>query len=197
MAVVDQKERYRRHAALCYDIAAGMTGERATSMLLLGDTYAALAVHPDRLPPDAPAPGRGSVKPRCKVCRGEMQLAHLLSRTNLPSIRAFWCDQCGETLTWRGDSREPASQVSVRASRWITRYIAVSFRRGGRDFSPGPAVECPDAELAIRRAELMTRQHEIAGAVAFSRRWNSRSGEFDVALILEIFGDIPEGFNIA
>jgi hypothetical protein len=50
MAVVDQKERYRRQAALCYDIAATMTGERATSMLLLGDTYAALAVDPNRLP---------------------------------------------------------------------------------------------------------------------------------------------------
>jgi len=45
-------------------------------------------------------------------------------------------------------------------------------------------VECANAELAIRRAELMTSEHDITGAVAFSRRWNSSSGEFDVALIL-------------
>ena len=43
MAIVDQKERYRRQAALCYEIAATMDGERAISMIRLGDTYAALA----------------------------------------------------------------------------------------------------------------------------------------------------------
>jgi hypothetical protein len=51
--------------------------------------------------------------------------------------------------------------------------------------------------LAIRRAELMNREKDIAGAVAFTRRSNASSGEFDVAVILAIFGDIPEGFDIA
>src|SRR5262249_2876675 len=46
MAVVDQKERYRRKAALCYDIAGKMTPTKAASMVRLGDTYAALAVDP-------------------------------------------------------------------------------------------------------------------------------------------------------
>ena len=196
MAVVDQKERYRRQAALCYDIAATMTGERATSMLLLGDTYAALAADPEGLPPNVSGPSIRYEQPHCKICGAKMRLAHSLSRTSLPGIQAFCCETCGETLIWKGPAREQTVGPAAD-SRWITRYIAVSFRRGGKDFAPGPAVECPDAELAIRRAELMTRERDIAGAVAFSRRWNPRSGEFDTALILEIFGDIPEGFNIA
>jgi hypothetical protein len=158
MAVVDQKERYRRQAALCYDIAATMTGERATSMLLLGDTYSALAVNPDGLPPTVFVPRRGEC----------------------PSRAA-------------GQQVVPASGES----RWITHYIALSFRRAGIYFAPGPPVECPDAALAIQRAELMIREKDIAGAVAFSRRGNANSGEFDVAVILAIFGDIPEGFDIA
>jgi hypothetical protein len=46
--MMDQKERYRRHATLCYEIAAAMTRERAASMTRLGDTYAALAVDTDQ-----------------------------------------------------------------------------------------------------------------------------------------------------
>ena len=71
------------------------------------------------------------------------------------------------------------------------------IRARGKDFAPGPVVECPDAPLAIQRAELMTHEEDIAGAVAFSRRGNPSSVEFDAAVILAIFGDIPEGFNIA
>jgi hypothetical protein len=36
MAVVDQNERYRRQAALCYEIAAKMTPKKAASMVRLG-----------------------------------------------------------------------------------------------------------------------------------------------------------------
>jgi hypothetical protein len=43
MATVDQKERYRQRAALCYDIAATLAGDTATSMKRLGDSYAELA----------------------------------------------------------------------------------------------------------------------------------------------------------
>jgi hypothetical protein len=41
MAVVDQKERYRRQAALCYEIAT-KAPKKAASMVRLGDTYSAL-----------------------------------------------------------------------------------------------------------------------------------------------------------
>jgi hypothetical protein len=66
MAVVDQKKRYRRQAALCYDVAATMTGERAISMIRLGDTYAALAVDPHRTLPNVSAS-------RKKICRSDLQ----------------------------------------------------------------------------------------------------------------------------
>jgi hypothetical protein len=43
MATIDQKERYRQRAALCYNIAATLAGDTATSMKRLGDSYAGLA----------------------------------------------------------------------------------------------------------------------------------------------------------
>jgi hypothetical protein len=42
-------------------------------------------------------------------------------------------------------------------------------------------VTAPDAGLAIQRAELMMREGEIAGAIAFSRRGNLESGEAEDA----------------
>jgi hypothetical protein len=73
----------------------------------------------------------------------------------------------------------------------------VSFRRAWNDFIPGPAIECPDAILAIQRARLMTWEKHIAEAVASSRRGDPVSGEVETAVILESFGNIPEGFDIA
>jgi hypothetical protein len=154
MPAVDQKERYRHQAALCYDIAARMAPAQATSIIRLGDSYAALA--------------------------------------------------CGERLVWKSASLSsrlaqalPTSPSSREGDRRITQYIAVSFRRAWNDFIPGPAIECPDATLAIQRAELMTREEHIAGAVAFSRRGDPVSVEVETAVILESFGNIPEDFDIA
>ena len=49
MATIDQKERGRQRAALCYDIAATLVGDTATSMKRLGDSYAGLAEPPSKL----------------------------------------------------------------------------------------------------------------------------------------------------
>jgi hypothetical protein len=153
MPALDQKERYRRQAGLCYEIAARMATAQATSIIRLGDSYAALA--------------------------------------------------CGERLAWKRASLSSRlaqalpTSPSSREDRQITQYIAVSFRRAWNDFIPGPAIECPDATLAIQRAELMTREEHIAGAVAFSRRGDPVSGEVETAVILESFGNIPEDFDIA
>jgi hypothetical protein len=127
-----------------------------------------------------------------------------LPRTEImPAMQAFRCDACKETLIWKGEvsSTRPAKQSQGAAfppkGRWITRYVVVSFRRVGGDLLPGPAVECPDADLAIQRAELMTRDKEIAGSVAFSRRGNPDTEEYDTAVILKTFGDIPPDFDMA
>jgi hypothetical protein len=136
--------------------------------------------------------------------RAKVQLTHSLARTDImPAMQAFRCDACKETLIWKGEvpSPQPTKQSLGMAfplrDRWITRYVVVSFRRVGGDLLPGPAVECPDAGLAIQRAELMTRDNEIAGSVAFSRRGNPDTEEYDTAVILNTFGDIPTDFDMA
>ena len=200
MAAIDQKARYRRQSALCYDIAATMASGRAASVLHLGDAYAALALNPDGLPRNVTAEPERQIQVLCRRCSARMQLAHSQFRTNLPDILAFWCEWCGYALIWQGETGRPEGQSSVGPtveSAWITRYIAVSFRRGKVDFTPGRIVELPDAELAIRRAELMIRERDVTGSVAFSRRWNPGSGEFDAGLLLEIFGEISQSLDIA
>jgi hypothetical protein len=60
----------------------------------------------------------------------------------------------------------------------------------------------PNGAAAIRRAQVMAFNDVNAGAVAFSRSGdlNSRSGdlnlgEFDDAVILKTFGQVPEDFK--
>ena len=174
-------------------------------MIRLGDTYAALAIDPDRLPPNIFVPAEKYAKPHCKKCGSRMQLIYSFPRTRtLPSMQAFRCDPCGETLIWKSarPPLEPAEKPSASAvpredERWITRYVAVSFLQVGVNFAPGPAIECPDDSLAVQRAELMMREERIIGAVAFSRRCDPTSGEAEDAVILQIFGAIPEDFDIA
>jgi hypothetical protein len=51
--------------------------------------------------------------------------------------------------------------------------------------------------LAVRRAQLMMREKETVGAVAFSRRSNTQTEEVEAAKILTVLGTIPDGFDIA
>ena len=205
MAVVDQKERYRRQAALCYEIAAKMTPKKAASMVRLGDTYSALAVDRNRRAPNVFVPTKRLEQPHCKVCGRKMRLACALPRTRTsPSMQAFRCDRCDETLIWRGadpdhraTSREAKPTARLGGDQWVSRYIAVSFHRVANRFSPGDAIECPDASLAVRRAQLMMRDNDTVGAVAFSRRSNSETGIVEPAQILTVLGKIPRGFDIA
>jgi len=178
-----------------------MTGERASSMIQLGDAYAALATYPDRLLPNFFVPA--TTLSQCKNCGEKMRLVHALPRTDtLPAMQAFRCGACGETLIWKGDLPSSRRDLQGRAeaseeAQWITRYVAVSFQRAGENLAPGPAVECPDASTAILRAQLMIKENEIVGSIAFSRRGNPGTGEFEAAAILGTFGDLPEGFDIA
>jgi hypothetical protein len=92
---------------------------------------------------------------------------------------------------------QPQLVALPQQGHWIARYVAVSFRRAGKEFAPGPVVICRDAGLAQQCAELMMRNDEIAGAVAFSRCRNLDFRQFGAAVILKTLGDIPEGFDIA
>ncbi len=78
----------------------------------------------------------------------------------------------------------------------VTYYVALPFVRlenGG--LAPGRGVDCPHSAAAIRRADALSRSEMNAGAVAFSRSGSPELGEFDNAVILKSFGDVPEDFD--
>jgi hypothetical protein len=75
-------------------------------------------------------------------------------------------------------------------------YTALPFVRlenGG--LAPGEAVECPHSTAVIRRADTMVRNEANAGAVALARVESPRLGEFEEAVILKVFGDVPDDFD--
>jgi hypothetical protein len=61
--------------------------------------------------------------------------------------------------------------------------------------APGQAVECPSGAAAIRRAQALASDKANAGAVAFLRSGDPNLGEFDDAVILKAFGEVPEDFG--
>ena len=74
-------------------------------------------------------------------------------------------------------------------------YVALPFVRVDGGLAPGDAVECPHAGAAIRCAEALAAKEPNAGAVAFSRQGNADLGEFEDAVILKAFGDVPDDFR--
>jgi hypothetical protein len=162
-------------------------------MLRLGDAYAALAVTPNLSRHEVFA-AQKLADPVCDKCGKRMRLVRLaLEPDEAPSAQGFRCSTCGQTRQLEIPSlRDRPASSSVEQH-----HVAVSFRRYKRAFAPGPAVECPDAEMAIQRAELMLRQRDIVGAVAFSRGIDPVTGEFRQAVILRTFGEVPKGFDIA
>ncbi len=75
-------------------------------------------------------------------------------------------------------------------------YAALPFVRlenGG--LAPGEAVECPHSSAVIRRADAMVRNGANAGAVALARIDSPGLGDFEDAMILRTFGDVPEEFG--
>jgi hypothetical protein len=74
-------------------------------------------------------------------------------------------------------------------------YVALPFVRVDGGLAPGEAVECPYEAAAIRHAQAMACYEAIAGAVAFSRRGSFDPGEFEDALILKTFGEVPDDFH--
>jgi hypothetical protein len=102
MAAIDQKERYRQRAALCYDIAATLAGDPATSMKRLGDSYAGLAEPSPKSQTRLFVPMKRHERPRCVGCGKDMKLVYSLPRTDtLQSMQAFGCDRCNETMIWK------------------------------------------------------------------------------------------------
>jgi hypothetical protein len=75
-------------------------------------------------------------------------------------------------------------------------YTALPFVRlenGG--LVPGEAVECPHSSAVMQRADAMVRNGANAGAVALARVDSPGLSDFDDAMILRTFGDVPEEFG--
>jgi hypothetical protein len=83
------------------------------------------------------------------------------------------------------------SQKSPFDPSRVIYYVAIQFvrRPDGLLVAQRP-VECADADAAIACAKAMTRKE--AGAVAFSRTGDPDRGEFDPAVVLARFGDVPD-----
>ncbi len=72
----------------------------------------------------------------------------------------------------------------------VTYYVALPFIRNDEgEFVPGEAQECQTPTAAIRRAQSMAATH--AGAIAFSRAGDPKTGEFEPAEVLEKVGEVP------
>jgi hypothetical protein len=74
-------------------------------------------------------------------------------------------------------------------------YVAMPFVPTDHGLTLGQAVECSSASAAIRRAEVMAHQAVHVGAVAFSRNGDPNLGEFDDAVVLKAFGEVPDQFE--
>lgn len=72
----------------------------------------------------------------------------------------------------------------------ITYFVALPIQIGedGELFA-GEGIECRTAQEAARRASGLAATH--AGAVAFSRTGDPASGEFEPAVVLARYGELP------
>ena len=73
----------------------------------------------------------------------------------------------------------------------ITYFVALPFTVTEDGLVPGEPAECQSATAAMRRAEALARSNDHAGAVAFSRTGDPTVGDFQDAVLLKAFGDVP------
>lgn len=69
-------------------------------------------------------------------------------------------------------------------------FAALPFDRVDDGLAPGPAIECEDPGAAVAHAERLSATH--AGAVAFWRKGDPDTGEYHDAVVLAVFGEVPE-----
>lgn len=74
-------------------------------------------------------------------------------------------------------------------------YVAMPFVPMDHGLASGQAVECSTGASAIRRAEAMSHHESNVGAIAFSRRGDPTLGEFEDAVVLKTFGEVPDQFE--
>ena len=77
----------------------------------------------------------------------------------------------------------------------VTYYVALPFIRTEDGSAPGQAQECPGESGAIRKAELMSRNPANTGAIAFKRTGDPSMGNFSEAIVLKVFGEVPNNLD--
>jgi hypothetical protein len=73
-------------------------------------------------------------------------------------------------------------------------YVALPFIRVDGGLGPAKRSNAPVEAAAVRRAQAMACSEAVARAVAFSRLGRPDLGEFEDAVILNTFGDVPDDF---
>lgn len=74
----------------------------------------------------------------------------------------------------------------------ISYYVALPFAQDDDgSVIAGTAEEFQSASTAIRRAETLSRSSGAIGAVAFTRSGDPMTGDFEDAVVLRSFGNVP------
>lgn len=79
---------------------------------------------------------------------------------------------------------------------YLTSFAALAFLQGdaGEPLT-GEPIECRNPVMAIRRAEVLSRQPHVIGAIAFSRNGDRSIGQNSDTVVLRKFGDVPEDLS--
>jgi hypothetical protein len=93
------------------------------------------------------------------------------------------------------DSRAALRSLDIRSwfvlsVGWhpVSEAVALPFVHVEGGLAPGEAIECPHEAAAIRRAQAMACNRRGG----FSRRGDPNVGEFENAVILKAFGEVPD-----
>jgi hypothetical protein len=74
----------------------------------------------------------------------------------------------------------------------VTYYVALPFARTEDGVAAGDAQAMPNESAAIRRAKAMARNPPHVGALAFKRSGDPGMGNFNDAIILKTFSEVPD-----
>jgi hypothetical protein len=77
----------------------------------------------------------------------------------------------------------------------VTYFVALPFVAADDGLAPGEPVECLSPNVAVMRAEALSRKEGHIGAVAFSRTGDPATGDFGDAEIIKSFGDVPDDLS--
>lgn len=77
----------------------------------------------------------------------------------------------------------------------VTYYVALPFIAAEDATAAGEPTECSNPIAAVMRAEALSRQPGVIGAVAFSRTGDPATGDFSDAKVIRKFGDVPDDLS--